>query len=178
MSDEKDTNPKDAIGIGDLESTERGSGARFNSGKPPIELIPFAAIAAAFRGPWVREQELACIAALDALGRWQAGGGVECLTEALQALGHDGWAECAEVFDYGRRKYAAWNWAKGMPWSAPLACAGRHLLKMLRGEMTDQESGKPHRGHVFCNVVMLMTYSHTYTEGDDRPPTGLLGNAT
>jgi hypothetical protein len=162
-------------GIGDINSTAKGSGARFNAGKPPIELIPFTVLAAAFRGPWNREVEMACIAALEALGKWQAGGNVENLYDVFRVLGYDGWAECAEVFDYGRRKYAEWNWAKGMPWSAPLACAGRHLLKMLRGEQIDPESGKPHRGHVFCNVVMLATYAQTYTEGDDRPAQGLLG---
>jgi hypothetical protein len=61
-----------------------------------------------------------------------------------------------------------------MPWSVPLACATRHLLAMIRGESIDPESGIPHRGLVFCNVVMLYTFGRTYQEGDDRPAAGLL----
>lgn len=81
----------------------------------------------------------------------------------------DWWTDCALVFDYGRKKYAEWNWAKGMAWSIPLACAVRHLLAILRGEENDPESGLPHRGHVACNLVMLAQYEATYHEGDDRP---------
>jgi hypothetical protein len=81
----------------------------------------------------------------------------------------DPWMDCAAVFDYGRKKYATWNWAKGMPWSVPMACAVRHCLAILRGEENDPESGLPHRGHVACNLVMLAQYEHTYLEGDDRP---------
>jgi hypothetical protein len=154
--------------IGDITSTERGSGARFNSGKAPVDLIPLRAMAAYYRGPFVNDERMGMIAALDALGRFQAGGGVECITEAFQALGN-GWEECAAVFDYGRRKYAAWNWAKGMPWSVPIACAARHLMAMLAGEALDRESALKHRGHVYCNLVMLFTYTTTYPEGDDRP---------
>jgi hypothetical protein len=45
---------------------------------------------------------------------------------------------------------------------------------MIRGEDIDPESGEPHRGHVFCNVVMLLQYTKTYTEGNDLPPKGML----
>ena len=60
-----------------------------------------------------------------------------------------------------------------MAWSVPLACAARHLRAIIRGEHLDPESHESHRGHVFCNIVMLMTYTRTYVEGDDRPK-GLL----
>lgn len=156
------------MSIGDINSTERGSGARFNTGKPPMELIPLRAIAAYYRGPFVTDERLGYIVALDALGRYQAGGGIQCIVDAFQALGN-GWAECAQVFDYGKRKYAAWNWAKGMAWSVPIACAARHLMAMLAGEILDSESKLAHRGHVFCNLVMLFTYATTFVEGDDRP---------
>lgn len=334
------------MSIGDVNSTERGSGARFNTGKPPMDLVPLRAVAAYYRGPFVSEERRAYIAALDAIGRYQAGGGIECLIDAFQSLGN-GWIECAMVFDYGRRKYSqrgdcicsagnaarkmsngftstatkatnnashsgvcarvattetsssatratengkqpitesglsdqrivsarehqnasaahsvdwmshtrkthaidassastdsressttplcepaapfaegvigcesttatseetcaehyaipailaldlsrglsnglnahsptcgvhkvvpntgAWNWAKGMAWSVPIACAARHLMAMLAGEVLDAESKLPHRGHVFCNLVMLFTYASTFVEGDDRP---------
>jgi len=75
----------------------------------------------------------------------------------------------ARVWMYGREKYAAWNWAKGMQWSVPLACALRHLAAWQRGEEVDAESGLPHLAHAICNLRMLALYARTYPEGDDRP---------
>ena len=110
-------------GIGDINSKEKGSGARYNSDKPDMSLIPL----------WTLEDE-------------------------------------ARVWDYGTKKYNAWNWAKGMPWSVPYACAMRHLAAWQRGEDIDPESGQPHLAHVMCNIRMLTLYATTYKEGDDRPP--------
>lgn len=114
-------------GIGDVNSNEKGSGARFNGGKPDFSLIPLVTL----------EDE-------------------------------------AKVWMYGKQKYAAWNWAKGMPWSVPLACALRHLSAWQRGEDVDAESGLPHLAHVMCNIRMLTLYTKTYPEGDDRPPQELM----
>jgi len=108
--------------IGDVNSDERGSGARFNDGKPDFSLIPLCTL----------EDE-------------------------------------ARVWAYGKRKYAAWNWAKGMQWSVPLGCIMRHLAAWQRGEDIDPESGLPHLAHVSCNVRMLTLYAKTFQEGDDRP---------
>jgi hypothetical protein len=110
------------MSIGDINSSERGSGARYNDGKPAFELIPLVAL-----------------------------------------------EDCARVFEYGKQKYAAWNWAKGMPWMAVLGCLLRHLSKWAMGEDNDKESGLPHLGHAMCNLVMLCTFAKTYREGDDRP---------
>jgi hypothetical protein len=110
------------MSIGDVNSTARGSGARYNDGKVALELIPGVAL-----------------------------------------------EDCARVFDYGRKKYAAWNWAKGMQWMVPFGCLLRHLYAWARGEDNDPESGLPHLGHAMCNLVMLSTFARTYREGDDRP---------
>lgn len=107
--------------LGDVNSNEPGSGARYNAGKPAFELVPLIA----FEG-------------------------------------------CARVFDFGRAKYAPWNWAKGMAWSAPFGCLMRHLSAWQRGEDTDPESGLPHLDHAMANLVMLTTYARTYPQGDDR----------
>ena len=57
--------------VGDVDSDAKGSGARFNDGKPAFDLVPLVAL-----------------------------------------------EDCAKVFEYGRRKYASWNWAKGFSvWS-------------------------------------------------------------
>jgi hypothetical protein len=153
------------MSIGDISSTERGSGARFNTGKPPMELVAVRVIAQTW-GIKPDVDDLSSV--MFCLADIQEGGGVVAVARAIDALGEP-WEDCARVFDYGRSKYAAWNWAKGMPWSVPLACAVRHLLAMRRGEVNDRESGLPHAGHVLCNLVMLATYMISYPEGNDLP---------
>lgn len=110
-------------GIGDVTSTVKGSGARYNGGKPDMSLIPLSTL----------EDE-------------------------------------ARVWMYGKAKYAAWNWAKGMPWSVPFACLMRHLAAWQRGEENDAETGLPHLAHAMCNLRMLTLYAKGYPAGDDRPP--------
>lgn len=80
----------------------------------------------------------------------------------------------ARVWMYGKEKYAAWNWAKGMAWSVPFACAMRHLAAWQAGQDIDEESGQPHLAHAMCNLRMLTLYSKNYLEGDDRPPKELM----
>lgn len=170
-------------GLGDLQSTAKGSGARFNRGKTAVELIPLwipaathliaashpprqmVAGGALYSSELLREM----LSQLSDFQTRQAEG--TALLNILALLGMDVWKDCADVFDYGRHKYAEWNWAKGMSWSAVIGCAGRHLLfGMMRNEPIDSESGLPHRGHLACNLVMLLTYIDSYPEGDDRPP--------
>lgn len=110
------------VRVGDVQSDERGSGARYNHNKTRYDLIPLSTL-----------------------------------------------KDCADVFSYGANKYAEWNWAKGMKWSVPYACALRHLQAWYEGEDTDPESGLPHLGHVMCNLVMLSHYARHYPEMDDRP---------
>lgn len=160
--------------VGDINSTERGSGARFNSGKPPLHLIPAWIVSLfaddALNHPDFEEcpDEEFAQAILGALGEWQ-----ENKIPAYHMLRYfdaDDLAEAARVFDYGRKKYAEWNWAKGMAWSVPTACIQRHaLFGILQGEVLDAESGYTHVGHILCNVIMLVHFAAHYTEGDDRP---------
>lgn len=110
------------MSVGDVNSNVKGSGARFNSGKAKMSLIPFCTL----------EDE-------------------------------------AKVWEYGAKKYADWNWAKGMAWSIPFECAMRHMAAWQRGEENDPESGLPHLAHAMCNLRMLTLYSKTFQEGDDRP---------
>lgn len=165
------------MSVGDITSQARGTGARFNGGKPDLALIPLRILVnslAANADGWTQEQRQAHLA-LRYLANWQERQpGASWLMAAWNALGPEAWGECAHVFTYGKRKYAAWNWAKGMAWSVPLACAARHIVwGILAGEHVDAESTHPHRGHVACNIVMLMTYERTFAEGDDRAPEGI-----
>lgn len=159
------------MAVGDINSSAKGTGARANGGKPDYSLLPLLVQAESIlrvRPDNYHAEALRC------LGSFQITGRPGALFEALVTLG-DQWDACARVFEYGKRKYAAWNWAKGMPWSVPLACAARHLMALLRGEQTDPESGEPHEGHVYCNLLMLLTFVTTYPEGNDLPPAGMLG---
>lgn len=156
------------MSVGDVSSTARGTGARFNDGKPPLELIPLRILAAAwwretFTAPQKRAHD-----ALVALAMYQEGAGPEALYAALVALGSP-FHEAAAVLDYGKRKYAPFNWAKGMPWSVCIGCAARHVEHILWGDELDAESGLPHVGHLACNLIFLIQYASTYREGDDRP---------
>lgn len=89
----------------------------------------------------------------------------------LLALGSvpDCFKSAARVFSYGEKKYAKYNWMKGMAWSIPIACIGRHALAIIEGEELDAESGEPHAGHIACNIIMLLHFIDYYEEGDDRP---------
>lgn len=78
--------------------------------------------------------------------------------------------EASYVWQYGAKKYAAWNWAKGMAWSVPLGCISRHMMAILTGEQIDSESHYSHWAHIVCNILMLDHYSRYFQEGDDRPP--------
>lgn len=82
----------------------------------------------------------------------------------------------ARVFTYGANKYAAWNWVKGMPYSAVIGCVKRHLAAIERGEDYDAESGERHIGHLMCNLLMLEQYQNMCEDDpaikaklDDRP---------
>ena len=155
--------------VGDVNSDEKGSGARYNAGKPELDLIPlhvwigFARVRAT--PDWV-------IKVLSELHAWQVGAEVRA-ENALVYFTPDDFEEAARVFEYGKEKYAAWNWAKGMPWSVPLGCALRHMLPFIRNGLTppvDSESGLSHKAHALCNLIMLAHFEKYYPEGDDRPP--------
>ena len=159
------------MSIGDVNSTARGSGARYNDGKGAYELLPLRVVLDIIK--WdALDRHL--IYMIERLADWQAGDDA-ALDRAIEAIMPvpapwlDTFADAARVFDYGRKKYAAWNWAKGMPWSVPLGCTIRHALKELEGQELDDESGLPHRGHIHCNLLMLKQYALSYPEGDDRP---------
>lgn len=174
-----DTSANDAAqcSIGDLQSARKGSGARYNQGKPEYDLIPLLQLAATLDRTVTRDSGDPvdqAIVALDYLGCWQARRADVhrlYLSAAMDVLDAP-YDEAARVFAYGAQKYAPFNWCKGMPWSVPLGCAVRHLLAIIKGQSDDPESGLPHRGHVCCNLIMLQTYADTYRDGDDRAPIG------
>ena len=83
-------------------------------------------------------------------------------------------AGVARVLNGGLFKYAEWNWAAGMVWSACFNCAMRHMFKFYYArEELDTETQEHHLDHAICNLLFLKHYLTYYPDGDDRPPSGL-----
>ena len=159
------------MSIGDVNSNAPGSGARFNDGKPNLALIPGSVLARVYHayegGESFRRTELSISDIAEALELFQNEGLTRPLILALAYDPKKSLTGAARVFEYGAKKYAAWNWLKGMPWSVPFACAHRHLLAAMTNEPVDAESGYPHLSHVWCNVIMLVTFADMCPELDD-----------
>ena len=167
--------------IGDVNSNQQGTGARFNSGKLPYEVLPLSLLLDwidAYQFPSLTHDPLSV---LEWLGRWQAGDDsalMEAVNCAVIKEGLPGFAEAARVFKHVTEReinpYPMWNWMKGMPWSVPYGCAIRHLNEEMDSVEFDHETRLLHRGHVICNLIMLLLYAKTYPAGDDRPPSEFL----
>jgi len=170
--------------IGDIHSQEKGSGARANQGKPDWSLMPLDQVAtlhhlerlgvakitledlfkaiALFQQKGTKEQATVVLShTVDYMRRAKAEEDARTLEEVL--------LDVLEVWEYGKRVYAAFNWMKGMPWSSVIACYVRHLLCLYRGEIYDQESGRHHGAHMICNAMMLVHFTEYYQSGNDLP---------
>lgn len=86
----------------------------------------------------------------------------------MDLLPYDALYGAAAVFTYGERKYAAWNWAKGMRWGRLFAAMLRHGFLWASGEKFDKESGLPHTWHMLCCCMMLASHEHRRIGTDDR----------
>lgn len=152
--------------VGDINSTARGSGARFNDGKAPLHLVPaiFYAEAAERAGDFRLADGCKHIHSLQTRKDNGVAIPMFCYQPAELSI-------AASVFEYGTKKYAAWNWTKGMSWSIPVGCALRHAEKMIlvgpNCVCNDDDSRLPHWGHFLCNLIMLDWFRLYYPEGDD-----------
>jgi len=74
------------------------------------------------------------------------------------------------VLTFGAKKYAPYNWAKGIKYSKIIAAMKRHLLAIEQGDDVDGESGLLHIDHIACNAAFLQTFMRHahYAEFDDR----------
>lgn len=168
--------------VGDVTSDERGSGARYNTGKAPLQWLPWETVANSLLLTPISHEQGYVRDALRWLGDFQRGNDYAlshlliASANAARMSVNDVLTETARVLDFGAKKYASWNWAKGMAWSVPIACIGRHLYgwpdnpgMWHNARQVDRDSGLLHVGHVGANVMFLLEYMTTYREGDDRP---------
>lgn len=155
--------------VGDIHSDAKGSGARYNSGKPDYSLLVISDLYEMIRRDTKVNEHSDEMVVLAQLGEFQKTGDVSHLLSIFDNIDFCHVEESTFVFTYGKQKYTAWNWSKGMNWSVPLACAVRHILTSVKGIKNDEESGHTHMGHTVCNIFMLLHYVRHYKEGNDLP---------
>lgn len=179
----------DAVTVGDINSQERGSGARKSAGKPEWYQFPFWVVTPLLRmlkniyypvDADGREYMIQVL--VDDMAAWQRGGNrhlEEAAAKALSILSAEetlgtptlrGLVPVVRVLEFGAKKYAVGNWTRGMPWSVCFNSAMSHLTKLQKGELVDDESGLSHTAHFLCNVAFLLAYRDIFPEGDDRLP--------
>lgn len=73
-----------------------------------------------------------------------------------------------EVMTYGAKKYAPYNWAKGMKWSRVFAALMRHLWAWWAGRKSDPETGMSDLHHAACCIAFLIAYEQRGSGEDDR----------
>lgn len=150
------------------DAAPKDGAVRNNSGKPRVDYIPMRALFDAYSMTILDGDPLAVIA--EKIAEFEAGRD-DAIYYALGLLiANDKTKDICDVFEFGAKKYAKWNWTKGMSWSSVLASLKRHWLSLASGNEIDAESGLSEWGHLGCNVVMLVHYTRHYREGDDRPP--------
>jgi hypothetical protein len=108
---------------------------------------------------------------------------VESVKPQLEATGgtkHDGGkpdlslissnsiVKIAEVLTYGKTKYDANNWRKGMKWTRVSSAVLRHIFAWLGGQDKDPETGISHLAHAACGLIFLLEFEDTHPELDDR----------
>lgn len=75
----------------------------------------------------------------------------------------------AQIFTFGAKKYASWNWANGIEFSRVYGAMQRHLNAWYSGEELDPETGLSHLYHAGCNIMMLIELADGFPQFDDRP---------
>lgn len=80
----------------------------------------------------------------------------------------DGLAEIGHVCTLGAKKYAPYNWERGMEWSRIYNSLMRHTFAFWNGETHDAETGRHHMAHAAWNAIALLVYSLRGIGIDDR----------
>lgn len=88
----------------------------------------------------------------------------------------------ADILEFGRVKYAARNWEKGMRWGRPFAACMRHMWAWWGGRLPttenflfgnlDAETGRSHLWHAACCLMFLIAYEARGMDDYDDRATG------
>jgi hypothetical protein len=73
-----------------------------------------------------------------------------------------------EVLEFGAKKYAPFNWQKGLKYTEICESLLRHTHAFLEGEDNDNESKLSHVGHIGCNFLFLSYMFLFRKDMDDR----------
>ena len=73
-----------------------------------------------------------------------------------------------EVLMFGAKKYASFNWCKGLKYTEISESLQRHLNAFMEGEDNDPESKLSHIGHILCNAMFLSYMTLFKKDMDDR----------
>ncbi len=77
--------------------------------------------------------------------------------------------EEAGVWTFGKAKYEAYNWHKGISYSRILAAIARHQALLSAGIDMDYETKRHHAASIRCGCAMLIQFClEQRTELDDR----------
>lgn len=168
---------------GDVNSQERGSGARDNGEKPHWGLLPLSQLLPLIHDGLINEgpnpeDPITIEDCLYHMAFFQrTGQGADDLLRhtiayLMDIMDTDFWNACEEVvrvWEHGEQKYASFNWMKGMSWNSVIACYMRHVKRIQQGDIKDRESGRLHAAHLVCNAMMLVHFASYYPEGNDLP---------
>lgn len=87
----------------------------------------------------------------------------------VHLLPMDALTEIAKVYDFGAKKYAPHNWAKGLKWDEGCkASLLRHLSDWSVGVELDEESQLNHDLHIAWNAITLVAMRIRQIGEDDR----------
>lgn len=75
------------------------------------------------------------------------------------------------VAEFGAKKYAPWNWTKGLARVQIICSMLRHIFCYLRGEDYDKDSGLLHTDHILWNACALShNVYHNLEDGRRKEP--------
>lgn len=80
----------------------------------------------------------------------------------------DALAPMVRVLQFGSKKYAPYNWQKGLSVVECVESLLRHTFAFLDGEDLDPESNEEHIGHIQANILFISWLLENKPEFDDR----------
>jgi hypothetical protein len=86
----------------------------------------------------------------------------------LDLIPYEALEEIARVLDFGAKKYARANWAKGIEYSRLISGILRHVNSFNAGQDVDPETGISHMAHAGCGIMFLLYMEKNRPDMDDR----------